>query len=241
MFCLYFQTFDKHLTPAQQDTPLILKVKSAIREDLNKRYKNPEEKELLSLVSALDPRVRSLDWMTAEEKAVTYNRMKKETHSKMGTHIKKEPKEAENEPKEAENESPRKKIKLENVSDDDSYDDFSRVVFLKSEAAKEPMEIVEEEIARYITEPSLGLSSDPLQWWRTNQYKYPNLVKLVFYYLHIPGSSVSSECVFSTAGGVLQNREHLSSENVDLLVFLYHNYRKYKGTVLSRWMDIRGF
>ncbi len=110
-------------------------------------------------------------------------------------------------------------MKVDCISDSD---DFNGVIFLKSEETKEPMKIIDEEERRYIKESSLGLSAAPLQWWRLYQYKYPNIVRLILYYLHISGSSMSSEPVFSTAGAVLQNTKHShsSSDNVDLLVLL---------------------
>ena len=66
--------------------------------------------------------------------------------------------------------------------------------------------------------------------------QYPVLAKLAKLYLCVPGSSVSAECGFSTAGDVVTaQRSNLTSEHVDQLLFLHNNLiiPKHKGYMHS--------
>ena len=58
----------------------------------------------------------------------------------------------------------------------------------------------------YINLPLISRSSDPLLWWKTNAYLYPNLVKLAKKYLCAPPTSIYSEGLFSTAGIIFEEK-----------------------------------
>ncbi|EFN84807.1 Zinc finger BED domain-containing protein 1, partial [Harpegnathos saltator] len=65
---------------------------------------------------------------------------------------------------------------------------------------------------------------DPLKWWKAHENLYPTIAALAKIYLAIPASSASSERVFSTAGNIVTaKRNCLSTENVNLLIFLNKN------------------
>ncbi|XP_065133764.1 E3 SUMO-protein ligase ZBED1-like [Paramisgurnus dabryanus] len=81
-----------------------------------------------------------------------------------------------------------------------------------------------QEMMRYEKEPPLPADSDPLLWWKIGSTKYPHLAQLAMKYLSVPGTSVRSERVFSTAGHIVnKKRSALDPENVDRLVFLSNN------------------
>lgn len=80
------------------------------------------------------------------------------------------------------------------------------------------------EVERYIQEQDLDKNKCPLKWWEANEKKYPKLSNLARKFLCIPATSTPSERVFSTAGNIVRaKRSCLSSENIDILVFLYEN------------------
>ena len=80
------------------------------------------------------------------------------------------------------------------------------------------------EVQRYIQEQDLDKNRCPLKWWEANEKKYPKLSNLARKFLCIPATSTPSERVFSTAGNIVRaKRSCLSSENIDILVFLYEN------------------
>ncbi len=82
----------------------------------------------------------------------------------------------------------------------------------------------EEEVKLYRKEACIGPDCNPLDWWRCNQAKYPSLAQLARCYLAVPGTSVPSERVFSTAGDVVTaQRATLNAESVDRLIFIKKN------------------
>lgn len=89
---------------------------------------------------------------------------------------------------------------------------------------KTPYAKAEDEMEKYCKAPPLPLTEDPLKWWREHEVIFPLLSQLSKQYLCIPGTSVSAERVFSTAGDVITaKRSSLKPEHVDHLVFLQKN------------------
>jgi hypothetical protein len=83
---------------------------------------------------------------------------------------------------------------------------------------------VREEILKYFGEQPLPKSSDPLQWWKTNEARFPSLAVLAKSYLCVPATSTPSERLFSIAGNIAsKKRASLSPEHVDMLTFLHYN------------------
>jgi len=125
-------------------------------------------------------------------------------------------------------ENPAKKVHLENDDHDESSDDLDGVIHVTNPRENVTalhgdglIAAIRREIENYKEEKSFGLNYfDSLSWWAKHQYKYPNLVRVVLQYLHIPGSSVSSERVFSTAGNIYSKRVHLTPENANIFITL---------------------
>lgn len=69
--------------------------------------------------------------------------------------------------------------------------------------------IAEQEMKRYQEAPSLPLTDDPLQWWKSQAHGYPLLSQLAQRYLCVPGTSVSAERMFSTAGDIISAQRSL--------------------------------
>lgn len=65
--------------------------------------------------------------------------------------------------------------------------------------------------------------NDPLDWWRINESRFPNLAKLARKYLFVPASSASSERLFSCSRRIATEfRASLKpSTIVDLSFFLF--------------------
>ena len=61
-------------------------------------------------------------------------------------------------------------------------------------------------------EPVLwGKASDVLMWWKSNSVKYPNLSRMARDYLTIPGTSASSERLFSSGKELITDKRNLLS------------------------------
>ena len=77
-------------------------------------------------------------------------------------------------------------------------------------------DVVQSELLRYKTEPSISVDQPPLHWWSTHQHLYPNVGKLARKYLCVVAISVVSEQLFSTADNVISvKRAALLPENVE--------------------------
>ena len=100
-------------------------------------------------------------------------------------------------------------------------------VFKTQQAQVRPLHLlVEDEVTLYRLGDCLDLDGDPFKWWKEEESKFPRLAKLAQRHFCVPGTSVPSERVFSTAGDIVcANRSRLESENVDRLVFLTKNLK----------------
>ncbi|KAK7909747.1 hypothetical protein WMY93_014431 [Mugilogobius chulae] len=62
-------------TTTEEDSPLVREIKRSINQDLSKRYQSEVEKDLLRMSSALDPRFKSLLFLSPEEVQETYTKL----------------------------------------------------------------------------------------------------------------------------------------------------------------------
>jgi len=84
-----------------------------------------------------------------------------------------------------------------------------------------------DEFASYAREPSAG--SNPLDWWKINEKRFPTIAILARKYLSVQASNAAAERVFSTCGNVLnKKRSRLGPEYVNDLVFLNNAYKRQK-------------
>lgn len=79
-------------------------------------------------------------------------------------------------------------------------------------------------VQRYLDEPTLESSADPLLFWKTNEYVYPTLSKIVKKYLSVPASSAPVECLFSKAGKIFKpDRMQLKDDTFKTLMIIKCN------------------
>ena len=87
-----------------------------------------------------------------------------------------------------------------------------------------PVAFFASEIATFFAEPLVQRTQDPLLWWKVNEHRLPMLADVAKSYLAPPPSSVQSEHVLSSAGGVLdEHRTRLTYNNAETLIFLKFN------------------
>ena len=73
----------------------------------------------------------------------------------------------------------------------------------------------------------MSRDEDPLQYWKKNQAKFPNLIILVKKYLCIQASSTEAERSFSALANLLTKRRlRMSGENVNKQLFLREAIKK---------------
>ena len=117
-------------------------------------------------------------------------------------------------------EPPNKKCALEELFVEEDSD----IVITHVEPAI-PLTIrVQHEITNYRAFPPIKSGEDPLMFWKLHEEKLPCLASLAQKYMCIPGSSVASERIFSTAGDVIsQERARMKPDKADKLIFLMKN------------------
>ncbi|KAK0151151.1 Zinc finger BED domain-containing protein 1 [Merluccius polli] len=80
------------------------------------------------------------------------------------------------------------------------------------------------EVQRYLKEPHINRSDDPLQYWNTHKPLYPHLYILSLKFLCTPAFSVPCERIFSKAGEVVsKKRNRLSPKVLEQILFLNKN------------------
>ena len=84
----------------------------------------------------------------------------------------------------------------------------------------------EAEVNQYFAEKVATRETDPLQWWKLNEFRFKTLAKVARSILCVPATSTASERPFSTTGLTVTNlQSFLKPDNVDALVFLNKNYK----------------
>ncbi|XP_035665737.1 zinc finger BED domain-containing protein 4-like [Branchiostoma floridae] len=83
---------------------------------------------------------------------------------------------------------------------------------------------IQQEILKYKVMPKLKSTDDAVAFWRGKADELPLLSTTARKYLVVPGTSVPSERIFSTAGDIVSaERATLDPENVNMLLFLNKN------------------
>ena len=87
-------------------------------------------------------------------------------------------------------------------------------------------EKIKQELDQYLAHPQLDVEDSPLEWWKVEHSRYPQLAKLAHKYLCLCATSVPSERVFSCAGQIMSDhRSSLKPDRVNDLVFLARNLK----------------
>nr|XP_033494666.1 zinc finger BED domain-containing protein 1-like [Epinephelus lanceolatus] len=235
MVCLIAPVHTKLLQNTEsntEDSPLVRDIKKAIHDDLSSRYTSEAEKSLLYTASALDPRFKALPFLSEEEREQTYGKVISEAAS-----LEQEVRVEEETPED----NARTAAEVTSDTEEDQekelpppppakrsctlHENLLGLAFTNQ--APEPKSAyarAKDEMAKYRLALTPSLQEDPLHWWSVHHVLYPMIANVAKRYLCIPGSSVSAEWVFSTAGDIVTaQRSTLKSEHIDQLVFLYKN------------------
>ncbi|KAG9261818.1 zinc finger BED domain-containing protein 4-like [Astyanax mexicanus] len=80
------------------------------------------------------------------------------------------------------------------------------------------------EVQRYLSDPIIPRTEDPLRFWASQKNVYPHLYHLALEFLCTPASSVPCERIFSKAGEVVtKKRNQLNPSTVEKILFLNKN------------------
>ncbi|CAG9840430.1 unnamed protein product [Diabrotica balteata] len=198
-----------------QNPPEINNLLEKLQAQINLRFEDLESNEVTSEATFLDPRFKKYGFASEDQ----YENTVKSIKSKI-THFDVPANTSYQSPLLVEPNLPSEsKSKVLSI-----WDDFDRKVqnFLASRA--NPVAASIREVEKYITEPLLRRTEDPLQWWEERKVLYPRLYKLMRRRLCVVATSVPSERIFSKAGELIsEKRSRLKSEQASQVLFLHHN------------------
>ena len=224
----------KYLAPTEADTPAVYEFKAAALADLSERYTDPALKSLLAAATALDPRFRDFQFIRDRESRVAAVEFAKQQLQLYAARV------PDDEVREAglslesqlpqdsadsagTTEPPPKRARGESnlmsflTSDDDDDENNATGNAVRRELP------LEQQIGNYYNN-AVSPTTDPLNYWRSSAVNHPRLTALAQRLLAIPGSSVPSERMFSTAGQIVTDlRSSLSPDSVSRLLFLHKN------------------
>ncbi|XP_021357233.1 zinc finger BED domain-containing protein 1-like [Mizuhopecten yessoensis] len=239
---------DMDLTIQDTDGSSIKEMKNIIKNELTDSYSHQED--ILSVVTALDPRFKSLPFLSEEGRHATYNSMvarAADLDNKLLVEVKTEPgmeDQTQTQPQwpgmetfdedtydHGKPTSPKKAKCDSNIYNStpskSTLQDILGDVFVspvEMPMKKSSLDLIEEEVLMYKQLLPIPLQGNPLLWWKTNEHKMPHIARLAKSLLCIPGTSVPSERVFSTTGDVLMaQRASLKGKHADKLLFLKTN------------------
>ena len=190
-------------------------LKTRLRMGLSQRYSldgdgYPTDDVLTSpaiVVTALDPRHKSLRVVREEQKGKVYEALEALVSDGPPSEQAADPPAEKPVVVKQEGVPPTKKILLACLEGD--YIDLTQ----------QNNDSIRVEVSKYrsavVTIPS------PLEWWKAQQRSFPKLAAVARKYLAIPASEVPSEHVFSTAGQTItKRRASMDSSTVDSIIFI---------------------
>jgi len=186
-----------------------LQLKSALLENLQRRFGRMEELQNLTISTLLDPRFKTLHLNNPLEtsKAIRTVRLKI-------IDLKTNPSDS-------------------NVSNKDSSDDdteradslwsfHNELVSKKaSENSEDNNERMPTDLKHFLNQPTISLDENIIKFWNVHKTMYPHIAKVAEPYLSIVATSVPSERLFSKAGNIMSaKRNRLKGEKLQHLLFL---------------------
>ena len=80
---------------------------------------------------------------------------------------------------------------------------------------------VGEEMSRYRKESAIPATSNPLDWWRQNEARFPLIALMAKSYLAVPATATTSDRIFSASGDIaVAKRGVVPMEYMDQYIFL---------------------
>ncbi|XP_056322340.1 E3 SUMO-protein ligase ZBED1-like [Danio aesculapii] len=235
------------LKPIEDESAVIKEMKAAMAGDLQKRY--IDLKATLHACSAMDPRFKSLPFLTEDERQEVYDGLIAEA-----ARLSMQPSESlwsvdEQGTANAHADDEGMASKEDDEDTVDEGEQFMEGVSSQGRNTRQSCPLAallgerygggaaqtkkntqedeaKEQMTRYKEADLLEVKEDPLVWWKEHLCQYPLFSQLAKRYLCIPGTSVSSERVFSTAGDIITSqRSALLPEHVDQIIFLNKNLK----------------
>nr|XP_047912191.1 E3 SUMO-protein ligase ZBED1-like [Anser cygnoides] len=193
-----------------------------IRAELTRRWGLAEEEKVLEspavIASFLDPRFKELRFLSPGLRSELHRRVKTMLSQAFGHQSPPGARSrAPGSGYKAEGEAP--KERSAGAPSHNMYD------ILLGEDPTESMPEIHQQLENYIVEPLCKRSTDPLDWWRSNEHRFPAVARLSRQYLAVPATAVPPDQAFAAGESALQHRRAvLAPENLHQILFLHQNF-----------------
>lgn len=188
------------------NNPTVVQLKSALLDNLQRRFGRMEEIQMLSIATLLDPRFKILhsNDAVAVSKAIRTIRLKILDFKTNSSGSNKD------------------------SSDDDTEQADNLWSFHKELVSKKASENSEEnnermptDLKHFLNQPTIPLQENIFQFWKVHRIMYPHIAKIAEPYLSLVATSVPSERLFSKAGNIMTaKRNRLKGTKLQQLLFL---------------------
>ncbi|CAH1259126.1 ZBED1 [Branchiostoma lanceolatum] len=224
------EKLERHLTEKEDDDKFSKDCKAAIMKDLLTRYQEDDRRQFLEEATALDPRFKSSAVVNEDVWDMITNTIEVEVGQTQALQVKEESKDTTERPEPVavpphdglEDTCPAKKPKLSAMAE--IFEDDDEVVVTDVQPPVPLRLRVQTEILKYKSLAKLKSTDDVISFWQAKVYELPLLSQHARKYLVVPGTSVPSERVFSTAGDIVSaERAALDPDSVNMLLFLNKN------------------
>lgn len=193
-----------------------------MREQLDKRFKDLQQKSLVSQATLLDPRFKKQgfsDEKASEEAKDLLTTAVSEVFLENSTAEDTGPREI-SPPREAIASSSTTSASTSTFSIWEDYDKQTAGLVQADDALAAAVI----EVNSYLQEPLLRRGENPLDWWKGRKNTYPRMFTLMKKTLCVTATSVPCERVFSKAGiTITEKRTRLSANKVQQLLFINSN------------------
>ncbi|XP_023813810.1 zinc finger BED domain-containing protein 4-like [Oryzias latipes] len=191
--------------------PLGEKLATNLKNNLHERFSALEKVTALSMATLLDPRFKELGFCSQGSAHTAIERLTKECAATMQVLL------PEAQPQSPPREGP------SSQQEDGLWALLDRHVGVQQQVTSTTASATVE-VQRYLKEPHIPRTQDPLRYWVTHKVLYPHLYKLAMKILCTPASSVPCERMFSKAGEIVsQRRNRLKPSTVEKILFLNKN------------------
>jgi len=208
-----YKLLDIHLIEKPTDSNIMKGIKQVVKSDLQDRYSDPDLMLLLNKACFLDPRFKSLSFLSEKDKKDVIISVEEEAAQMAPTSTTlSEVETSGDEP------GPSKKSKQ-----DSKFLKLLEDVMDQPTQNISPSDAAHKEIQKYLCIDA-DRRENATRWWKNYCTQLPLLATLARKYLCIPATSVPSERAFSTAGNIVNaKRSCLLPENTNMLTFLAQN------------------
>ena len=202
----------------ETDSSVIKNMKRDMVSNLGSRYQSLSISNLLDCACFLDPRFKSLPFMSEDNRKKLHTFVLEEAID----HYESLNSDTEPAASEEKNEDqlplPKKhKSELGQLLGDM----FTNLSQAKQVTSRDKAENV---LQKYLDEPCLNIDENALKWWEQNSSRFPAISKIAQRLLCIPATSTPAERLFSTAGNIISSkRANLDPHNASMLCFLAEN------------------